>query len=56
MTRIVASLVETGLVTRTGHQDDARRAVVALTPRRRRTVYETRSRPDAWSARRPAEV
>ncbi len=48
MTRIVASLLEAGLVTREAHPDDGRAHLVALTDAGRSAVAETRRRRDEW--------
>lgn len=56
MTRILASLVEAGLVERGGHPTDRRQVRVHLTEAGRGVVRETRRRRDAWLARRLAEL
>lgn len=56
MTRIVAALAESGLVTRTRHSADRRQIVVALTSEGVAVVRETRHRRDAWLDRRLAEL
>ena len=56
MTRTIAGLVEKGLVSRTGHPDDGRQVLVAITDAGRAVVRETRRRRDAWLARRLAEL
>jgi DNA-binding MarR family transcriptional regulator len=56
MTRTIGCLEERGLVTRTPHPQDRRQVVVELTASGRSTVQETRSRRDAWLARRLAEL
>ena len=48
MTRIVAGLLEAGLVTRTAHPDDGRAQLVDLTDAGRAAVAETRRRRDEW--------
>lgn len=52
MTRIVACLEETGMVTRTVDEDDRRVARVALTPAGRRFLDASRHRTDAYLAAR----
>jgi len=56
MTRTLAALERTGLVTRTDHPTDGRQVLVSLSPAGRREVTETRRRRDAWLARRLAEL
>ena len=56
MTRVIACLVDRGFATRTGHPDDRRQALVAITVDGRAEVKETRRRRDAWLARRLAEL
>ena len=56
MTRIVARLVEVGLVQRTPHPSDGRQAVLALTDAGSALVTENRRAREAWLARRVAEL
>jgi DNA-binding MarR family transcriptional regulator len=56
MTRTVNHLVEAGLATRTGHPDDGRQVLVAITDAGRAEVKETRRRRTAWLAGRLAEL
>jgi len=56
MTRTLAAIERTGLVTRTDHPTDGRQVLVSLSPAGRREVTETRRRRDAWLARRLAEL
>ena len=59
MTRIAASLLAAGLVTRTDHPSDGRQVLLAASPDGAALVREDRRRRDAWLARRlqdlPAE-
>lgn len=48
MTRIVAGLLEAGLVERTAHPEDGRAQLVALSEAGREAVAETRRRRDEW--------
>lgn len=52
MTRIVAALVEAGLLERWGDPDDRRVSWVRVTPRGARLLARARSRKDAYLARR----
>jgi DNA-binding MarR family transcriptional regulator len=56
MTRTVNSLVELGLVDKTGHPTDGRQVTVALTAAGEAEVRETRRRRDAWLTRRLATL
>jgi DNA-binding MarR family transcriptional regulator len=56
VTRTLATLQALGLVERAGHPDDGRQVLVQVTPAGRDVVRETRSRRDAWLARRLAEL
>jgi DNA-binding MarR family transcriptional regulator len=56
MTRTVNSLVELGLVVKTGHPTDGRQVTVALSPAGEAEVRETRRRRDAWLTRRLATL
>lgn len=56
MTRIVAALIEQGLVTRTPHPVDRRQVVVTLAPAGAAVVRETRRRRDAWLTCRLSEL
>jgi len=48
MTRTVNSLVELGLVSKTGHPDDGRQVVIALTAAGQAEIAETVRRRDEW--------
>ena len=50
MTRLVASLDETGLLVRTDHPTDRRAVLVSLSPEGVALVREDRRRRDAWLA------
>jgi DNA-binding MarR family transcriptional regulator len=52
MTRLVASLVETGLVDRSVDPDDRRVAWVRVTPAGARSLAQTRKRKEAYLAKR----
>ena len=52
MTRIVKSLLESGLVTRTVSETDARQALIALTDQGRKAYQAVRSQRTAWLALR----
>jgi DNA-binding MarR family transcriptional regulator len=52
MTRLVASLVETGMVERNVDPDDRRVAWVRVTPAGARSLAQTRKRKEAYLARR----
>lgn len=52
MTRIAAALVETGLVTREADPDDRRMAWLTVTPKGTKLLQRSRSRKDAYLARR----
>ena len=56
MTRTVACLEETGLVTRQPHQKDGRQVVVHLTARAKEVIEADRRRRDAWLTRRLAAL
>ena len=56
MTKVIAGLVERGLVERSDHPQDRRQVVVSITAAGRAEVKETRRRRDAWLARRLAEL
>ncbi len=56
MTRIVNSLVESGMVTRRPHETDGRQVVVDLTDDARAVLAEDRRRRNAWLAQRLAEL
>jgi DNA-binding MarR family transcriptional regulator len=48
MTRILASLEERGLITRTPHPSDRRQHLVAITPAAKDLLREDRRRREAW--------
>jgi DNA-binding MarR family transcriptional regulator len=56
MTRILAGLVERGLVVRADDPADGRRVLVRATDAGLHTVRETRRRRDVWLTRRLAEL
>jgi DNA-binding MarR family transcriptional regulator len=55
MTRILSSLLGTGLIERTPHPTDGRQVLVSLTARAREIIREDRRRRDEWLSRRLAE-
>ncbi len=56
MTRVVAALVDWGLVTRAPHPTDRRQVILTVTPDGRNLVQKFRRRKEAWLARRLAEL
>jgi len=56
VTRTLAALEALGLVERASHPADGRQVLVRLTPAGRAGVEATRSRRDAWLARRLDEL
>jgi DNA-binding MarR family transcriptional regulator len=56
ITRTLASLVDGGFAVRTGHPQDGRQVLIALTAAGRDTVRETRRRRDGWLTRRLADL
>jgi len=56
MTRVIAALVELGLVTRAAHPTDRRQVVLTATESGRDLVSKARRRRDAWLAKRVAEL
>ncbi len=56
MTRVIAALVESGLVMRAPHPTDRRQVVLTVTGNGRDLVNEARRRRDAWLAKRLAEL
>ena len=56
MTRMITTLEELGLASRTPHPTDGRQIVVSLTDQGRAVVYETRKQRSAWLAKRIAEL
>ena len=56
MTRVIAALVDWGLVTRAPHPTDRRQVVLTVTPDGRNLVQKVRRRKEAWLARRLAEL
>lgn len=56
MTRIVASLQDSGLVERRPHPSDRRQALLEVSRRGRALLREDRRRRDAWLAQRLAEL
>jgi DNA-binding MarR family transcriptional regulator len=54
MTRVIATLVEAGLVTRTPHSTDRRQVLLTVTDEGRDLVRSARRRRDVWLARRLA--
>ena len=56
MTRMVACLVELGLVLREAHASDGRQVVVRLSEYGERLLADERRRRDAWLARRLREL
>ena len=56
MTRIVAGLLEAGLVSRAAHPEDGRAQIVELTDAGRGAVAETLRRRDEWLCRQLARL
>ncbi len=56
MTRLVASLDDTGLLVRSPHPSDGRQVLVSLSEQGRAMVREDRRRRDVWLAQRLAEL
>lgn len=56
MTRVIAALVESGLVMRAPHPRDRRQVVLSTTQTGRDLVSKARRRRDAWLAKRLAEL
>src|SRR5215510_13837032 len=56
MTRVIATLVELGLVTRAAHPTDRRQVVLTATESGRDLVNKARRRRDVWLAKRLAEL
>jgi DNA-binding MarR family transcriptional regulator len=56
MTRVIAALVDWGLVTRAPHPTDRRQVILTVTLDGRHLVQRVRRRKEAWLARRLAEL
>ena len=56
MTRVIAALVDWGLVTRAPHPTDRRQVILTVTPQGRSLVQRVRRRKEAWLAQRLAEL
>jgi DNA-binding MarR family transcriptional regulator len=56
MTRIVAALEASGLVTRTDHPTDRRQVLVAVSPAGKTLLRDDRKRRDAWLAQRMRDL
>ena len=56
MTRVIAALVDWGLVTRAPHPTDRRQVILTVTPAGRALVQKVRRRKEAWLAQRLAEL
>ncbi len=56
LTRLVASLDDTGLLVRSPHPSDGRQVLVSLSDTGRAMVREDRRRRDVWLAQRLAEL
>ena len=56
MTRVIAALVDWGLVTRAPHPTDRRQVILTVTPEGRSLVQKVRRRKEAWLARKLAEL
>ena len=56
MTRVIAALVDWGLVTRAPHLTDRRQVILTVTPKGRSLVQKVRRRKEAWLARKLAEL
>ena len=48
MTRVIASLVELGLVVRTAHPTDGRQVIVSLSPAGQTLIADEASAREAW--------
>jgi DNA-binding MarR family transcriptional regulator len=56
MTRVIAALVDWGLVSRAPHPTDRRQVILTVTPDGRNLVQKVRRRKEAWLAQRLAEL
>jgi DNA-binding MarR family transcriptional regulator len=56
MTRVIAALESSGLVTRMPHPSDRRQVVLTVTPEGRGVVQQVRRRKEAWLAMRLKEL
>jgi len=56
MTRVIATLVGLGLVSRTPHPSDRRQVMLEASAEGRDRVHKARRRRDAWLAKRLAEL
>jgi DNA-binding MarR family transcriptional regulator len=56
MTRVIAALVDWGLVTRAPHPTDRRQVILTVTSDGRNLVQKVRRRKEAWLAQRLAEL
>ena len=56
MTRVIAALVDSGLVTRAPHPTDRRQVILNASPAGRDLVSKARRRRDAWLAKRLKEL
>jgi DNA-binding MarR family transcriptional regulator len=56
MTRVIATLVEAGLVARSAHPTDRRQVLLSVTEEGRDLVRQARRRRDEWLGRRLAEL
>ncbi len=56
MTRVIAALVELGLVVREPHPTDRRQVILTASPAGHDLVSKVRRRRDAWLAKRLAEL
>ena len=56
MTRVIAALVDWGLVTRAPHSTDRRQVILTVTPEGRSLVQRVRRRKEAWLAQKLAAL
>ena len=56
MTRVIAALVDWGLVTRAPHPTDRRQVILTVTPEGRSLVQRVRRRKEAWLAQKLAAL
>jgi DNA-binding MarR family transcriptional regulator len=56
MTRVIAALLERGLVTRTPHPTDGRQVMLTVTDQGREIVQQSRRLREAWLAQRLREL
>lgn len=56
MTRVIAKLLERGLVSRAPHPTDGRQVILTLTDQGRELVHQSRRAREAWMAQRLREL